>query len=113
MGHNMTTAGIPLLFLLAIFCAHQPCTSKRTMNLDESMRTAIQMQRNVNVGAAKKIYRRILKADPGNADAVQLYGAIFQSEGDTARAEQLWKKSISLNPKLPQVCRCVEPTLSF
>jgi tetratricopeptide (TPR) repeat protein len=47
------------------------------------------------------LYRRILRQDPDNVDALRLYALIVANDGRELEAEGLLQKAISLAPDYP------------
>lgn len=48
---------------------------------------------------AGSIYRRILRSEPGNANALHLYGLLAHQSGDAATAAERIGKAVTLNPR--------------
>jgi tetratricopeptide (TPR) repeat protein/ADP-heptose:LPS heptosyltransferase len=64
----------------------------------DQMRKALVLQRDGNVARARSIYEKILKKDPGNAEAVNLLGLCFLEQGFPKRALTLFERAIALAP---------------
>jgi len=52
--------------------------------------------------AAETALEQVLSAQPSNADALQLTGALRRIQNRPAEAEDLYRRAIAANPKLPQ-----------
>ena len=71
------------------------------------MRTAEALNRGVSlmqagrIGEAEAIYRRVLEAEPENADALHLLGIAMRQSGRPKEAIELIKRAIARNPRQP------------
>jgi tetratricopeptide (TPR) repeat protein len=63
---------------------------------------AAYLQRNDGV-QAEAILNRVLTANPGDADALQLLGTLRQLQQSSEEAEQLFRQSLAIKPGQPQV----------
>jgi tetratricopeptide (TPR) repeat protein len=59
---------------------------------------AIEMHQNGLLGPAARLYRRVLAADPGNADALHLCGVLHHQRGDHQLAIELIDQAVRLRP---------------
>ena len=53
--------------------------------------------------AAEALYNQVLKADPRNADTLNLLGAIAHGRGQLDRAKLLFERAIASNPRIPEI----------
>ncbi len=60
---------------------------------------AVALHRDGDVDAAERVYRRILKADPENPEALHLLGVVALQRGDGAGAESLIAQAVARDPK--------------
>jgi tetratricopeptide (TPR) repeat protein len=68
--------------------------------IDEWMREAFALHQSGKSGEAEDRYRRILRAQPGNVDALYLLGEIANRSGRHERAIELISKAIGANDKV-------------
>jgi tetratricopeptide (TPR) repeat protein len=66
-------------------------------NISEALALARQHHQNGRLQAAEQLYRRILQADPDQADAIHLLGVIAHQLGQPELAVEYMKRSIALN----------------
>ena len=64
----------------------------------DQMRKALLLQRDGKPARARPIYEKLLKQDPGNAEATSLLGLCFLEQGYPKRAAALFERAISLAP---------------
>src|ERR1700761_2890704 len=62
---------------------------------------AAYLQRNDGV-QAEAIVNRVLAANPGDEDALQLLGTLRQLQQNSEEAEQLFRQSLAIKPGQPQ-----------
>ncbi|MEJ0061974.1 MAG: tetratricopeptide repeat protein [Alphaproteobacteria bacterium] len=70
-------------------------TGKPAAQIEEAM----ELHRRGDVGAAAALYRKIIDADPANADAWQLLGVVARQMGKTDLALRLIAEALKLNPR--------------
>lgn len=68
----------------------------------DQMRKALLLQRDGKPARARPIYEKVLKQDPGNAEATSLLGLCFLEQGYPKRAAALFERAISLAPGEPR-----------
>jgi protein O-GlcNAc transferase len=68
---------------------------------ERMLKDAVEAQRNGNVERAKRLYRDVLKADPGCAAAYGNLAVMAVQQGDLAGAEQLFRRQIDLRSNSP------------
>lgn len=68
----------------------------------DQMRKALLLQREGKPARARPIYEKLLKQDPGNAEATSLLGLCFLEQGYPKRAVALFERAISLSPGEPR-----------
>ncbi len=71
------------------------------VDIPQAISTAIEHQSQGRLDQAEPIYRRILEADPSNADALHLLGVIAFQTGKSEQALELISKAIESNPNQP------------
>ncbi len=62
---------------------------------------AVALHRAGDMDNAEKIYRDILRAEPGNPDALHLLGLVRRQRGDLGQALELLKKACVERPSNP------------
>lgn len=67
----------------------------------QALEAAIEEHRAGRVAEAARLYRRVIDADPQNADAFHLLGIATQQMGDMVLGEALIRDAIALNPTAP------------
>jgi tetratricopeptide (TPR) repeat protein len=77
-----------------------PAESASDEHIDEWMREAYALHKSGKSGDAEDRYRRILRAQPGNVDALYLLGEIANRSGRHERAIELISKAIAANDKV-------------
>lgn len=71
-------------------------------NPGELLRVAHQHLQAGKVKEAEEVFRRIIRAFPGNAAACNDLGALYHSQGKIDEAVSLYKKAIAIDKKYPQ-----------
>jgi protein O-GlcNAc transferase len=72
---------------------------KLTRKLTGAMDSALGHQQAGNLQQAEELYRKILREQPGNAQAAFRLGAIFRAKGMLDEAVTYYRKTVELNPK--------------
>ena len=67
------------------------------LDVEGALRTALAHHRAGRLDEAKELYRRVLRAEPDQADALNLLGVAVQDGGDTAEAVGLIRRAIAVN----------------
>lgn len=67
----------------------------------ERLQTALGLQQQGKLVAARDLYQGILQDQPDNADALRFLGVIEEQHGRYAHAAQLLEQSASINPRNP------------
>jgi tetratricopeptide (TPR) repeat protein len=62
---------------------------------------AVQLHQAGRLQDAEKLYRRILRADPGHADANHLLGLVIRAGGQLELAAELVSKAVAASPQNP------------
>lgn len=65
--------------------------------------SALEVQKQGNIIAAKSLYEKILSATPDHFDSLHMLGLIESQNGDPKLAETLFLKAIRVNPKFAAV----------
>ncbi len=75
---------------------HYPAAAqpKPRILVNNLMSKALDLHKSGALDKAEKLYKKVLKADPGNADALHLSGVVAHQLGQHPRAIQLIKKAI-------------------
>jgi tetratricopeptide (TPR) repeat protein len=73
--------------------------SGSAFNLGETIEQAVALHRQGRLDEAEKLYRRVLKADRGHFDALNLLGSIKTARGRPGEAHQLLKSALKINPR--------------
>ena len=68
------------------------------MSIDDAVALAIRHHQEGRLAEAQNIYRQILDADPGNADALHFLGVIAHQSGDSKSAIDLIQQAIQQVP---------------
>jgi predicted O-linked N-acetylglucosamine transferase (SPINDLY family) len=82
-----------------------PAADTNGARLDAWMREGFEHQQNGRLPEAVRLYRQILKADPGYADAAYFLGTIVDGEGRPEEAVSLYRDAVKAKPE--------EPTFQF
>ncbi|MCO4781187.1 MAG: tetratricopeptide repeat protein [Candidatus Cloacimonetes bacterium] len=67
--------------------------------IQETLEKGLFAHQQGDLKKAETLYRKVLKIDPKNADALNLNGIIYASTGRFKKAEKSFKKAISFFPK--------------
>jgi len=65
------------------------------------LQNALALHQRGQLAEAERIYREILKLDPGDFDATHLLGVVFVQRGQLAEGERLIARAIELDPNEP------------
>ena len=68
------------------------------MNTAEFLRTALERHRSGHLDEAESLYRKILDAEPGNAGALHLLGALVSKKGHADDAIGLIREALAIEP---------------
>lgn len=71
------------------------------IDIGKSLNKAVKLHRHGHTQDALRIYRKILKQEPGNFDALQLLGAIELGRGQNEQAIELIARALAVQPGLP------------
>lgn len=74
----------------------------KTISLPQLMSLAIRKFQQSDFSGAEEDCRRILRADPNNAAALQLLGTLLLKSGEVDQAIKLLRKGVSLKPDAPE-----------
>jgi tetratricopeptide (TPR) repeat protein len=77
--------------------------SSGPFNPGQALSQAVTLHRQGQLRAAEKIYARVLKAAPGNFDALNLLGAIRMQQGQFGEARGLFSAAVKVNPGIAAV----------
>jgi len=72
-------------------------------NPGQALSQAVALHRQGQLREAEKIYARVLKAAPGNFDALNLLGAIRMQQGQFSEARGLFSAAVKANPGIAAV----------
>ncbi len=72
--------------------------SSGPFNPGQALSQAVALHRQGQLRDAEKIYARVLKAAPGNFDALNLLGAIRMQQGQFGEARGLFSAAVKVNP---------------
>lgn len=64
---------------------------------------AVTLHKAGDLDVAERLYERVLKLQPQNADALNLLGVIAQHRGEIGRARDLFQRAIICNPASPDI----------
>jgi len=67
----------------------------------ETLETAVSEHRTGRLKRAEELYRRVLRVDPGHADALHLLGVLAHQQGDHRTAADMIRRAIAANPRIP------------
>jgi predicted O-linked N-acetylglucosamine transferase (SPINDLY family) len=82
--------------------AIKPQVAKRqVLPVADAMQAGLRFHEVGQFAQAEEIYRRVLDAVPGHADALHLLGLIRHQQGDAAKAAELVGQAIDVNPSNP------------
>jgi tetratricopeptide (TPR) repeat protein len=65
----------------------------------QALNEAVALHRQGRLREAEKIYSRVLKAVPGNFDALNLLGAVKLQQGQFGEAQRLFSAAVKANPQ--------------
>lgn len=68
------------------------------------MQTAIKLHQSGKLDKAERCYRRVLRSDPDNVDALHFLGVLQHHCGKSERAVNLIRQAIALNPGYIDAC---------
>lgn len=71
------------------------------LNLRDALQLAVAMHRQGGLDDAEKLYERILKVAPANADALHFMGVLQHQRGRSEKALELIRRSIELTATVP------------
>jgi len=74
---------------------------KMTKKIENLLKRAVDHHRNAEWEEAEGLYHRVLQNAPNHPDALHLLGLVNQQKGETARAEELVRRAISLDGRAP------------
>jgi predicted TPR repeat methyltransferase len=77
----------------------QPSSNDRALSLDEAVSVAIVLHQNEQWAAAEEIYRMVLEAAPGHADALHFSGVLAHQLARSEEAVALIERSIQVEPE--------------
>jgi tetratricopeptide (TPR) repeat protein len=77
--------------------------SSGPFNPGQALSQAVGLHRQGQLRDAEKIYARVLKAAPGNFDALNLLGAIRMQQGQFGEARGLFSAAVKANPGIAAV----------
>jgi tetratricopeptide (TPR) repeat protein len=75
----------------------------RPFNVAQALQEALALHQQGRLRDAEKLYARILKATPGNFDALHLLGLIKAQSGQMGEAYRLMAAALKINPNVPDV----------
>jgi tetratricopeptide (TPR) repeat protein len=67
----------------------------------QALGEAVALHRQGRLHDAEKIYERVLKAAPGNFDALNLLGSVKARQGHLVEAQRLFGAAVKANPRAP------------
>ncbi len=70
-------------------------------SISELLKSAVGNHQSGKISKAEKLYRKILKRQPGNSAAIHYLGVIANGHGDYVQAEKLIKQAIAISPDDP------------
>src|SRR5882757_924686 len=76
----------------------KPASPISPQNAASWLQDAVSLHRQGQLGAAEKIYTRILKGWPGNFDALHLLGLLKLQTGKAGEAHRLIMSALTINP---------------
>ncbi|HET7383276.1 MAG TPA: tetratricopeptide repeat protein [Pseudolabrys sp.] len=75
----------------------------KPFNVAQALQEALALHQQGRLRDAEKLYARILKATPGNFDALHLLGLIKAQSGQMGEAYRLMAAALKINPNMPDV----------
>jgi len=101
---SMRSVGLSLAILLLAGCVSDGGEPKRKVNtqaqVDALLGLGVGYIRNQEYARAKENLTKALSIDPGSASAHNLFGLLFQLEGEPDLADSYFRRAIRLDPKL-------------
>jgi tetratricopeptide (TPR) repeat protein len=98
---------VPRILSLALisFLLAAPAFAQNAANANAALsrETALNMEQQGRLTDAEAAWRAILKAQPGNAEALAHLGLIASHQEDYKDAAAHYRKALAVNPKLPGV----------
>ena len=73
----------------------------QSLNIPDALQSALRHHQKGELQKAEAVYRQILRADKGNADALHLLGVIAYQSGRNTEAIELIGKAICVNQNVP------------
>jgi len=73
------------------------------MNVNKAIQLAHEHFQTGNFQQAAHIYKKILKREPNNFDALHFLGVIYFQLGNNDLAIQYIKKALQFNPNIPEI----------
>ena len=67
----------------------------------ELLSRAVRLHKNADLKRAENLYRKILRLDPNNLDALNLMGVLSNQNGDSYAAAKFIEKALALRPEAP------------
>ncbi|GMF35913.1 unnamed protein product [Phytophthora fragariaefolia] len=102
--HPFTKGGRKPRFHLIVHPEHSSTAFRDTeithARIDDALKQGISLQASQNYIGAQHVYFRVLRASPGNSDAIHLLGTIFFQTGEFERAVEYITKAVDINPHL-------------
>ncbi len=98
----LSPALIFFLFALATLAQNAPNTSAGR-DAAQSRETALNLEQRGELPDAEAAWRAVLKAQPGNAEALAHLGLIASHEEHYKDAAAYYRKALAIDPKLPGV----------
>ena len=84
------------------------------LSIDQAMQLALQHHQARQIDQAEAIYRRVLRMQPDQADALHYLGVLLHQRGQSAEAAKLLERAISLRPQMPHFyCNAVPALLAM
>ena len=77
-----------------------PATESHDPVISQAIAMGLQSQQAGNLHQAELIYKKVLTADPSNAEAYRLLGALSYEKGEPAAAILLIQKAIAIKPNM-------------
>ncbi|KAG1691586.1 hypothetical protein DVH05_026881 [Phytophthora capsici] len=100
--HPFTKGGRTMKFQLVIQpdrSVHSFSDTERIVfRVNEALQQGISLQDQGEYLAAKSVYQRILRSNPGNADAIHLLGTIHYQNGEFLQAVDYISQAVAVNP---------------
>jgi tetratricopeptide (TPR) repeat protein len=74
---------------------------QKSFDLGQAMNEAVTLHRQGKLREAEKLYARVLKAAPGNFDALHLLGLVKAQSGQMGEAFRLMSAALKINAQVP------------